>query len=489
MPITLHSDASLTGGATWGDDDSIILARVDGTMVRVPSTGGATSPLAGSLPHGSSWVESLSALPGGRGVLFIVKPPGTWFTGAADSQIAVLDSKTGTSHTLIAGSRPKYIPDSAHAGFLIYASAGTLLAARFDLDRLAIVGNPMPVVEHVAMSPSGAVDYDVSNTGTLVYVPAGAAASRSLVWVDRAGRETPVGLPARAYALMRLSPDGARVVLTGAEDHHLWIGDIAERTLQQLTFGAGQDGFPIWSADGRSVIFTSDRDGAFNLYSQPADGSGDAVRLTTSVNAQFPNSAVHDERQILGAEASPSASLDVVLFTATGRKEVSSAGSSGAPMPFVVAAPLVKTPAEEYDAIVSPDDHFFAYQSNESGRSEVYVKPLPPTGSVRWQISTSGGSSPLWAPKTRELYYRDSSNAVIAVQYEASGGTFRARTPARLLESYAAPSDMFNYDISPDGQRFLMLKDTAVSDQNAAPAHIVVVLNWLQDLKAKVPTK
>ncbi len=487
-PITIHGDPALVGNATWSDDDSIIFPRVDGAMFRVPDTGGTAAPVTDSQQHRSSWLTSLSALPGGRGVLFVVKPPGTWFTGAADSQIALLDSKTGTSRILARGSRPKYVSDSAQAGFLVYASAGTLLAARFDLDRLSIVGNSVPVVEHVAMSPSGAVDYDVSNTGTLVYVPAGAAASRSLVWADRAGRETPIGLPARAYAFVRLSPDGTRVVLTGAEDHHLWIGDIAQRTLQQLTFGPSQDGFPIWSADGRSVIFTSDRDGAFNLYSQPADGSGEAVRLTMSTNAHFPNSAARDGRQILGAEATPSSALDVVRFAVTEPPDPSGPGPGGVALPFVVAAPLVKTPAQEYDAIISPDEHFFAYQSNESGRSEVYVKPLPPIGGVRWQISTSGGSSPLWAPKGRELYYRDDSNAVIAVPYETSGTKFQARTPTTLLDGYAAPTDMFNYDVSPDGQRFLMLKETGPG-QNAAPANIVVVLNWLQDLKARVPTK
>jgi serine/threonine-protein kinase len=283
---------------------------------------------------------------------------------------------------------------------------------------------------------------------------------------------------------VRLSPDGTRVVLTGTEDHHLWIGDLAQETLQQLTFGSSEDGFPIWAGDGRSVIFTSNRDGAINLYSQAADGSGEAVRLTTSPNAQFPNSAARDGRQILGAEFTNSSLLDVVRFTA----DTSGPAPGRLAMPFVMAGPLVKTSAQEYDAIISPDEHFFAYQSNESGRSEVYVKPLPPTGGVRWQVSTSGGSSPLWAPKGRELYYRDDSNAVIAVAYETSGGTFRARTLTTLLDGYAAPTDMFNYDVSPDGQRFLMLKETGPG-QNAAPANIVVVLNWLQDLKARVPTK
>ena len=484
--ISLYQDGSLvSGSAAWSDDDSIIFPQVGGRLFRLSAAGGAPSQLPDTQQHTYGSVAFVSALPGGRGVLYTTRPTGTWFTGATDARIAVLDFKTGTSRVLARGSAPRYIPESGQAGYLVYASAGALLAARFDLDRLSMLGTPAPIVEHVAMSPSGAVDYDVSNTGTLVYVPAAAAASKSLVWVDRQGRETPINLPAREYAFVRISPDGTRVVLTSAEDHHLWMGDLASGTLQQLTFGASEDGFPIWSADGRTIIFTSNRKDGWNLFSLPADGSRDVVQLTNGGDGHFANSAAKGGREILGANFSTS--LDVVRFAATG--SATSDPPNDAAMPFAIAALLVKTPAMEYDAILSPDERFFAYQSNESGRSEVYVKPLPPTGAVRWQISTSGGSSPLWAPNGRELYYRDSSNAVIAVSYTASAATFRSGTSTRLFGSYAAPSDMFNYGISPDGQRFLMLKDSSIGDPNAVTAHIVVVLDWLQDLKAKVPTK
>jgi serine/threonine-protein kinase len=485
--ITVYQDGSLSSdSAAWSDDDSIIFPKGGSSLFRLSPAGGSPSRLPDSQEHAYGSVAFVSALPGKRGVLYTSRPTGTWFTGATEAQIAVLDFKTGTSRILARGSSPKYIPETRQTGYLVYASAGALLAARFDLDRLSMLGTPAPIVEHVSMSPAGAVDYDVSNTGTLVYVPA-TAASRALVWVDRQGHEEPTRLPAREYAFVRLSPDGTRVVLTGAEDHHLWIGDLSLGTVQQLTFGASEDGFPIWSADGQSVIFTSNRDGGWNLYSLPADASGDVVQLTNGGNGHFANSAAHDGRQILGANFSTS--LDVVRFAVTGSAGTSVPATNSTATPFVIAEPLVKTPASEYDAILSPDEHFFAYQSNESGRSEVYVKPLPPTGGVRWQISASGGSSPLWAPNGRELYYRDSANAVIAVSYTTLGATFRRGTSTRLFDSYAAPSDMFNYSISPDGQHFLMLKDTSIGDENAVTAHFVVVLDWLQDLKAKVPTK
>jgi serine/threonine-protein kinase len=252
-----------------------------------------------------------------------------------------------------------------------------------------------------------------------------------------------------------------------------------------LTLGSSEDGWPIWTRDSRSIIFNSNRDGAFNLYLQPADGSGSAVRLTSSTAAQFPNSLAPGGRQVLAAEWSLQTSLDVMLLEATGPPRTRVPATDVLATPFALVRPLVKTQATEYNGIVSPDGRFFAYQSDESGRTEVYVKPFPQASEVRWQASTEGGSSPLWAPNGGELYYRNLSNAVIAVPFEINVGTWQAATPAKLIDAkYVAPTDMFNYDISPDGQRFLMFKDAGADESTSAS--IIFVLNWAEELKQRL---
>ena len=487
--ITICGHAAFFGGAaSWGDDDTIVFGSGP-NLLRVSAGGGEPTVLARFGSNAESALSAASLLPGGRGVLVALIPVGSWFTGS--SEVAVLDLKTGQHKTLIRGaSAPQYVPVSARTGYVVYAAADTLLALPFDLERLDVLGDPVPVVEHVDMAASGAANFDISRAGTLVYVPAGAATSRSLVWVDRAGRETPTNVPPHAYSFLRLSPDGTRVVLADPEEHRLWIWDLARETLRSLTAGSSENGFPIWTRDSRSIIFTSNRSGAFNLYSQLADGSGPVVRLTMSANRQFPNSMTRDGSQILGAEARLSSRLDIVVFSAASAPQAPNSAPAGPTMPFAVTGTLVQTPALEYNAISSPEGRFFAYQSNESGRMEIYVKPFPPDGDVRWQLSTTGGTSPVWAPNGRELFYRDVSNAVIAVPVETNRATWHAGSPTKLLDSkYAAPTDMFNYEVSPDGQRFLMFKETTAGDRNAAPANIVVVINWLEELKRLAPIK
>jgi len=488
LPISLGQGMEFgNASATWSTDDTIVVASTEGRLLRVPAAGGAPAPIDSSADEPLSGVAYLSMLPAGRGVLFTSTARGTWFTDASDAQVAVLDLKSGERKVLIRGSAPTYVPASADTGYLVFASERTLFAIRFDLNDLSVRGDPVPLVDDVAMAPLGAVNYDVARNGTLVYVPSAAAGSRSLVWVDRNGRETPAGLPSRAYAFVRLAPDGTKAAVTTLEDRRIWIGDLRRHTLRRLTLGSSDDGWPIWTRDSRAIIFNSNREGGFNLYLQPADGSGSAVRLTTGPNYLLPNSLTPDGRHLIAAEGSPQTFLDVVLLQASGAPQTGDSAADSPALSFAMVRPVVKSKAREYNGIASPDGRFFAYQSNESGRSEVYVKPLTTTSEVRWQVSTAGGSSPLWAPKGGELYYRDLTNAVLAVPYEIDGITWHAGTPTTVLDSrYAAPTDMFNYDISPDGQRFLMFKDTG-RDATATTAGIVIVLNWVEELRRRLP--
>jgi hypothetical protein len=227
------------------------------------------------------------------------------------------------------------------------------------------------------------------------------------------------------------------------------------------------------------LIFRSDRDGPYNLYAVPADGSGSVERVSTSSNHQYPNAVLSDGRTILTCELRPKTGFD--LLQVPGRI---AAQPSGAPPPEASVIPLVSTPSAEYAASISPDGRYFAYISNESGRFEVYVQPYPPVGQARWQISLEGGLAPVWARKGGELFYLDGSNRLMAVPVQTSGAQFSYGKPARVFET-AYTGDFYSYDVAPDGQRFLMLKQSEPGDRRRPPT-LVVVLNWFEELKDRV---
>ena len=308
--ITLGPVTGASLGASWGDDNTIVFATNDPRtgLWRVSADGGEptvlTTPDAAQRESDHGFP---SVLPGGRGVLFTITAAGQ----ADNAQVAVLDLRTGQRKTLVrGGSQAEYVDPSAgtgQAGYLIYAAAGTLRAVRFDPARLEVLGDPVTVVEQVMIKPTGAANYAVSRQGTLFYVPGGVSVQmspRSLVWVDRKGHEEPINAPLRAYGSPRISPDGTRLLLgiTDQESNDIWIWDFERETLRRLTFAPGSDSLALWTPDGRRIIFTSNRAGVSNLYSQAADGTGAADRLTTSANQQFPSSISPDGTLVVGFE-------------------------------------------------------------------------------------------------------------------------------------------------------------------------------------------
>jgi serine/threonine-protein kinase len=349
---------------------------------------------------------------------------------------------------------------------------------RFDPARLEVLSDPVPVVEQVMTSGTGAANFAVSRNGTLLYVPGagGAGARRSLVWVDRQGREEPVNLPPRAYIAARLSPDGTRIALDiRDQDNDIWVWDLGRRTLTRLTFDPAPDQYPVWTPDGRRIIFNSARAGVANLYWQLADGTGTVERLTTSPNSQVANSVSPDGTRMVLTETSPKTGIDLVVMPLDGpRRQV----------------PLIATQFPEANADISPDGRWIAYQSSESGQNQVYVRPFPNVEVGRWQVSTSVGSRPVWAKSGRELFYLEGNNALMTVPVQTTGTTFSAGSPARLFEGryFAGPAGRL-YDVTRDGQRFLMIEDNSGGDQTTTPLSMVVVLNWVEELKARVPSR
>jgi eukaryotic-like serine/threonine-protein kinase len=481
--IALCPALGVPRGATWGPDDTIIFATSAATgLLSVSSSGGEPKMLtAPDAAHGEADHIFPSLLPGGKALLFTIAA----LDQAVDNQIAVLDLTTGAHKILIrSGSHAEYVG----SGHLVYAAAGILRAVRFDLKRLEVRSDPVPVVEQVMTTDAGEAIFAVSRTGTLVYVSGGVRGGhgpqRSLVWVTRQGIEEPIKAPPRAYVYPRLSPDGTRVALDiRDQDQDIWIWDLARETLMRLTFDPAPDGHPVWTPDGRRIIFASQRSGAANLYWQAVNGTGSVERLTTSRNPQQPSSISRDAAYSVFDENTPAPSFKIDLLAMKGERR---------------AQPLMETTFTERNGELSPDGRWIAYESDESGQLQIYVRPFPKVDAGRWQVSTGGGDRPMWARNGRELFFVSGDGRLAVVPVQTTGPTFSAGTAAIVFDNrwYYTGSrpDVSNgrtYDISPDGQRFLMIKDNQSVGQNSisTPASMVVVLNWFEELKRLAPAQ
>jgi len=486
--VTVATVDGVARGATWGPDDAIVFGSLTQTtgLQRVGAGGGPPTVLTrpdraqGEADH--LWPEML---PGGRAVLFTI----TAVTGGLDAaQVAVLDLQTGMRKILVrGGSHAQYVPSGSGSsvraerdgGHLVYAAAGTLRAVPFDLAGLETRGTPVPVVPDAVTTVFGAVDAVVAGDGTLAYVSGGVSgAQRTLTWVDRQGRETPIPAPTRGYIYPRLSPDGTRVAVHASDQEaDLWLWDLARATLTRLTFDPGLDINPVWTPDGRRLLFSSDRSGGVrNTYEQAADGTGSATRVIESANNQDPTGTTPDGTRVLINEVTPTRGRDLRLLTL---------------MPTPRVESLLETPFEERGGVVSPDGRWLAYESNSSGRFEIYVRPFPNVGDGQWQVSTAGGVQPLWARTGRELFYLAPEGALLTVPVDPRSTAWSAGSATKLTASgyfTGGPNVSRQYDASPDGQRFLMIKQGG-TDQAAAPTQLIVVQHFDEELKRLAPTK
>jgi eukaryotic-like serine/threonine-protein kinase len=275
--------------------------------------------------------------------------------------------------------------------------------------------------------------------------------------------------PASAYLFPRLSPDGRRVAAVISEqESQIWLYDLSRETLTRFTFEGNLNNAPVWTPDGKRIAFESKKEGPPNIFWQLADGSGGLERLTTSEYVNAPTSWSQDGQLMAFIELNPTTGFDIWVMRLSDRK----------------AQPFLRTRFNETAPRFSPDGRWLAYISDESGRFEIYVQPYPGPGG-KWQISTDGGMDPVWNPNGKELFYR-STNKMMAVDI-ATQPSFVAGKPRMLFEGQYVPPPVpiSNYDVSPDGQRFLMLKPS--EQEQAAPTQINVVLNWFEELKRRVP--
>jgi eukaryotic-like serine/threonine-protein kinase len=454
--VTLTDAGGLGLGGSWSNRGRIAFGGMGGIQ-QISEGGGAPEPVT-HLEQGDAahvWPEFL---PNEEAMLFTVASTGP-------PRVAVQALRSGKRQILFPGGTPHL----ARSGQLVYAQAGTLMAAPFDAQKLAVTRAAVPVLEGVLQSPvTGAAQYTISLTGTLAYVPGSATVQCKLVWVSRKGVEQPLPAPTHAYLDPRVSPDGRTIAVGTAEEDGLQIAlfDLGRETLSRLTF-QGHNRVPVWTPDGKHVAFWSDASGGpANLFWQRADGSGGREQLRNSNKLDVPFSFSADGQLLSFVEVNPATGDDTWVLRMSDRKAQLFLASADAPT-------------------FSPDGHWLAYVSEESGRREVYVQPYPGPGG-KYQISTDGGTEPVWNRNGRELFYRD-ADTMMAVDIDTHPA-FAAGKPHQLFEgNYVL--DYFPgpfYDVSSDGQRLLMLKP--VEQSQVAPSQIDVVLNWFEELKQKVPT-
>ena len=448
----------------WGDDGTILFTDKDGGLSRIAAAGGTPQALTkpdakkGETAHGDPRI-----LPGGRAVLFTV------FSGPYPNdprRLVALDLATGRQHIVVTdGNRGRYV----RSGHLVYARRGTLFAAPFDAKRLVVTGPETPVVEDVRY-------YSVTDSGLLVYTPEWAIHLSTLEWADRKGARQPVPAPVRYYSQPSLSPDGGRVAVAIRDNgvdprsgNDIWIYDFARGTLTRVTH-EGSNSFPVWTPDGRRITFQSAAKGKPGIYWVPADGSAPPELLTEGNDIQ--PSWTRDGKTLLFARRDESKIFHIWLRPAPG------SGGDTQPHEFFHSA------FREAGPQVSPDGQWIAYLSNESGKSNLYIREFHGAGG-RVLVSSNNAGEFRWSRSGRELIYKEGRLFQPDLYYAAEiepGPPLRISPPRELFQEKDT-GDVLGFDISPDGERLLLAK-LALMDEK-----LQFVENWFEELRRRVPVK
>jgi eukaryotic-like serine/threonine-protein kinase len=447
-------------GASWEIPDTIVLASGEPRgLEQVPAAGGSREPLttldtaSGERAH--RWPQ---VLPGGNKVLYAAVVG----EDVNDSRIMAQDLHTGERRVLVQGGTfPHYVP----TGHLVYVQNGTLMAVKFDEQKMAVDGAPVPLGETIVESGFGAAQYGFSRLGSFVYVPDASGASQSLlVWVDRKGIELPLDAPPNGYIWPRISPDNNRVAVTvQGGTNTTWLYDLSRHTMTRFFSDSDTARNAVWSPNSQRLAFFS---GGGRISSKPASGSGMEELLTT--RGGTPISWSSDGRFLSYSERSPETGWDIGVLPLENERR-----------PTI----FLRTRFNETTPMISPNGDWLAYTSNESGRYEIYVQPFPQPGE-KFQISTAGGFDPVWSLDGHELFYR-TGNKMMAVPVD-TGARFIVGKAAELFDGMYWTNSMAgvpggSFDVSLDGKRFLMIKPAALRP----PTQINVVVNWFEDLKRK----
>ncbi len=452
-PASLVADVpGLAFGATWGETDTIVL-RADRGLMAVAAAGGEPRLLLqADTSRGESYLFP-HYLPDGKVLLLQIRSQGM-------DRLGALTLATGKlTRFEQPGSNPRYVS----SGYVVVATRrGTLLAVPFDASRLEITGSAVPVADGVVVGPGGGARMGMSRDGAFAYVT-GPLVQRELVLVDRAGKARALPAEPQAYIAPRLSPDGRRIAVEVAEpdfvNSDVWLYDIAQHTRTRLTFD--QTGHrPIWTPDGRRIVYSRGQFSQGDLYWIPADGTGPAQSLLVAPEDQWAGDVTPDGRTLLfrSGGAGPVRSIHTLPL-------------QGPRTPRVFLA----NQFDNHSPALSPDGHWVAYVSNESGRLEVYVRPFPGPGG-RWQVSLAGGTEPVWAGNGRELFYRNGTRMMVAAI--ALHPTFTVGARRVLFEGNYLNDPVYrSYDVTRDGRSFVLVRSPKPLGD------FIVVLNWFDQLR------
>ena len=494
-------DAPNGRGGSWADDGTIAFLPQNGpgvSLLRVSAAGGKPEPLT-TLAEGEVTQRWPQMLPGSKAVLY----SGSSNSGGFENANIVVQPLPGGARKIV--QRGGYYGRYLASGHLVFIHEGTLFAAPFDLDRLETTGPPVPVLQGVAATAgdgaaaastpgvgpnsaagggaAGAAHFSVSNTGTLAYLAGqGFSSNAPIQWLSRDGKVTSLLSASENWSNPHFAPDGRRlaVEIFDGRQWDIWTYEWARDTLSRLTFDATDDEKPVWTPDGRRIVFAGRRadKSNFNLYWQRADGTGDVQRLTESKNPQFPASWHPSGRFLAFIESAPQTLSDLMILPLEG--DEASGWRPGEPTVFL------RTPFAEHEPMFSPDGQWIAYHSNETGRNEVYVRPFPGPGG-KWQISTGGGTYPSWSRARHELFYSTPDRQIAFASYAVEGDVFRADKP-RLWSSerFTLRVRQRSIDLHPDGDRFAL---AAVPAEAAAAKHdkVVFIFNFFDELRRLAP--
>jgi eukaryotic-like serine/threonine-protein kinase len=448
--------------ATWVPDDTIVFATNAGRVLqRVPVSGGTPVALT-ALDQGRGDTLHLlpQALQDGKTVLFTI-------ASGRGRLLAAIHLDSGEIRIIGNGTHARTFQDD----LIVFWRDGSLWGSKFDAENPALIGQAVPVLEGIEKTDNTVLHYDIAHDGSLAYLPAGSgdSAPQRLIWVDREGRQTPLGLPSRRYQRVGLSPDGTRIALAVNEDNNtdIWIADLRRETMTRLTFEQAIDTMPAWSPDGRSVAFRSEQQGP-GIFRRDAQAAGPVERLTeTSGPTHSPYSWTPDGKTLLFGVFRGVRSQAIAEVTPPSRE----------------IQVLLDGDYAQLNPQVSSNGLWLTYQSDESGRFEIYVRPYPQLKSARWQISSSGGSSPRWSRDGRELFYLEGSR-MMSVTLREQAAAFQAGTPRPLFTAPTSNGPLGDdYDVTPDG-RFLFIADVEAS--MARPTELRLVQNWGSGLRAKL---
>jgi serine/threonine-protein kinase len=459
-------------GASWSDDDAILYGAGATGIYRVSAKGGQPTLIVPN-PGGTAYGPQL--LPDGRSVLFTLKRDiSSW----DDADLVVESLSDHHREVVVRGATDARYVDTGH---LVYVSYGTLFGQRFSLGSLKVEGTPVALVQNVAQSPiqTGAAHFSIARSGTLAYIPGSfqrAVTTSTLVWVDRQGKEIALDTPPRRYLYPRISPDGSRIAVSIRADdsasEDIWIWGITRTTLTKLTSGTGRHVFPTWSPDGHRIAFATAPGGAPSAWWQAADGSAPAEEL---VQGAVPTGFTPDGAKL------------VVNRVNTGELGVVTLANSK-----TVDSVATRTPDPSRNGEVSPDGRWLAYESDEAGAIQVFVRAFDTKQMGRSQVSTSGGRNPLWGPDGREVFYVNPMGTIMRVPVMAAS-EWSAGVPTTVIEGpYAASIPGINgrlYDVSRDGRQFLVLKPIPDPVDQRVPDRIVIAQNWFAELKQRLPSK